>query len=165
MHRLTYGMYVISSRKDDKFNGQIANTVFQITSKPIQIAASINKENLTHEYIEESGVFSVSVLSTKTPFTLIGLFGFRSGRDLNKFENINYRVGITGAPIVIDYSVGYLEAKMVKKLDAGTHTLFIGEVINAEKLGEDAAMTYDYYHNVVKGKTPEKAATYVEVKE
>ncbi|MCD6370192.1 MAG: flavin reductase [Thermoplasmata archaeon] len=164
MHDLNYGMYVVSSVKQRKLNGQIANTVFQITAKPIQIATSINKENLTHEYIEDSGVFSVSILSTEAPFTLIGLFGFRSGIDVNKFEKVNYRMGITGAPIVTDYSTGYIEARVTKHIDAGTHTLFIGRVVDAGKLGSGKPMSYDYYHNVVKGKTPEKAATYLEVK-
>jgi len=162
LHKLSYGMYVISSVNNGKFNGQIANTAFQITSQPIRIAISINKENLTHKYIKNSGVFSVSILSTEAPFKFIGLFGFRSGRDVNKFEDVNYIIGDTGAPIVTDHSLGYLEAKIVNFLDAGTHTLFLGEVLNAEKLGEGTPMTYDYYHNVVKGKTPKKAATYIE---
>lgn len=165
MHDLSYGMYVISSIKQEKLNGQIANTVFQVTSKPIQIAVSINKENLTHEYIEDSGIFSVSILSIETPFTFIGLFGFKSGREVNKFEKVNYRTGITGAPILTDYSTGYIEAKVTKHIDAGTHTLFIGRVLDAGKLGSGKPMSYDYYHNVVKGKTPKKAATYLEVKE
>ncbi len=164
MHALTYGMYVVSSVKQGKYNGQIANTVFQITGKPIQVAISINKENLTHEYIKESGVFSVSILSREATFPFIGLFGFRSGRDINKFEKTKYRIGVTGAPIVEDYSIGYIEAKVVNSIDAGTHTLFIGEVVDAAKLGEGEPMTYDYYHRVIKGKTPERAATYVEVK-
>ncbi len=162
LHSLSYGMYVVSSLKGEKMNGQIANTVFQITSHPIRIAISINKENLTHEYIEDSKIFSVSILSTEAPFKFIGLFGFRSGRDVNKFESVNYVRGETGVPIVTDYSLGYIEAKVVDSLDAGTHTLFLGEVVNAEKLGEGEPMTYDYYHNVVKGKTPKKAATYIE---
>ncbi len=161
LHNLSYGMYVISSVKEGKLNGQIANTAFQITSKPPQIAISINRENLTYEYIKNSGVFSVSILSTEAPFKFIGLFGFRSGRDINKFENVKYKIGITGAPIVLDYSIGYLEAKVVNSIDVGTHTLFIGEVVEAESIGEGTPMTYDYYHKVVKGKTPPKAATYI----
>ncbi len=161
LHELSYGMYVISSKNEEKLNGQIANTAFQITSRPVRIAISINKENLTHEFIEKSGVFSVSILSTEAPFKFIGLFGFRSGRDVNKFEGINYKIGVTGAPVVLDYTLAYIEAKMVDRMDVGTHTLFIGEVVDAEKVGEGRPMTYDYYHNVVKGKTPEKAATYI----
>ena len=161
LHKLSYGLYVISSEKNGRYNGQIANTAFQLTPEPVQIATSINKENLTHEYIEHSGYFSTSILSTEAPFKFIGLFGFRSGRDVNKFEDVNYKV-VQGVPVVTDYSLAYLVGKVAKKVDVGSHTLFIGEAINGDSLGEGKPMTYDYYHNVVKGKTPKKAATYQE---
>ncbi|MGD9141914.1 MAG: flavin reductase family protein, partial [bacterium] len=85
-HMVSYGIYVVSSMKDGRPNGQIANTVFQITPDPPTVAVSINKLNLTWEYIKESGVFTVSVLSTETPMSFIGTFGFKSGRDIDKFE-------------------------------------------------------------------------------
>ncbi len=86
VQKMCYGVYIISSKKDDKINGQIANTAFQITSEPATVAISINKQNLTHEYIEASKVFTISILSKDAPMTLIGNFGFKSGRDINKFE-------------------------------------------------------------------------------
>ncbi len=169
LHKITYGMYVVSSMSNGRLNGQIANTVFQLTPDPIKIATSINKENLTHEFIERSGVFTVSVLSTEAPFKFIGLFGFRSGRDVDKFSQVNYKIGKTGAPIVMDYSLAYLEARVVDKLDVGSHTIFVGEVVDGDRISDGEPMTYDYYHRVIKGKTPKKAATYMkeekEVKE
>jgi len=162
LHKINYGIYIVTSVNDDKYNGQIANTVFQLTPKPVTIATSINKENLTHEFIEKSGLFAASIVSQEMPFKLIGLFGFRSGRDVNKFADINYKIGTTGAPIVLDYSIAYLEAKVIKKVDVGSHTLFIGEVVDGNKISDGTPMTYDYYHNVVKGKTPKKAATFTE---
>jgi len=80
LHNISYGMYIVSSNKGDLLNGQIANTVFQVTNEPITIAVSINKQNLTHEFIEASSCFSVSVLAEDTPLKFIGKFGFRSGR-------------------------------------------------------------------------------------
>lgn len=162
LHKINYGMYIVTSLSGGKYNGQIANTVFQLTPKPMTVATSINKENLTHEYIEKSGLFAVSIISQEMPFKLIGLFGFRSGRDINKFTDVKYKIGTTGAPIVLDYSVAYLEAKVIKKIDMGSHTLFIGEVVDGGKISDGIPMTYDYYHNVVKGKTPKKAATFTE---
>lgn len=161
-YMVSYGLYVVSSTKDGRPNGQIANTVFQITPDPPTIAVSINKKNLTWEYIKGSGVFTVSVLSTETPMTFIGTFGFKSGRDINKFENRKFRAGkITGAPIVLDYTLSFLEAKVVNSVDVGSHTIFIGEVVDCEVVAEGEPMTYAYYHQVKKGKTPERAATYV----
>ncbi len=105
LHTINYGLYVIGSRKGDKLNGQIANTVFQITSEPPAIAVSISKNNLTHEFIKESKVFSVSVLCQETPISFIGHFGFKSGRDINKLEGISYKIGHTKAPVVIENAV------------------------------------------------------------
>lgn len=151
LHKLSYGLYVVTSKKGDKLNGQIANTVFQVTSEPPTIAVSINKNNLTWEYIKDSGAFAVSVLCVDTPLSFIGRFGFKSGRDINKFEGINYKFGETGAPIVTDNAVSYLEARVTKEVDVGTHTIFIGEVVGADVLMEAKCMTYDFYHEVKRG--------------
>ena len=164
LHKLGYGLYVISSKKDKRFNGQIANTVFQITSKPPTIAVSINKKNLTHNFILESKLFTVSILSTETPMKFIGRFGFRSGREIDKFEGVDYQVGVTGTPIVLENSIGYLEAAVINTLDVGTHVVFVGKVVDAQILKDGEPMTYAYYHKVKGGKVPKAAPTYIDQK-
>jgi len=161
LHKISYGLYVVTSRKSDNFNGQIANTVFQVTSEPATIAISINKQNLTHEFIRESNVFAVSVLSKNAPLKFVGHFGFKSGRDIDKFEGINHKVGRTGAPIVLDYAVACLEAEVIKEVDADTHTIFIGKVVDAEILTNEEPMTYAYYHKIKRGATPKAAPTHI----
>ena len=158
---ISYGLYVVSSKMGEKFNGQIANTVFQITSEPPSIAVSINKQNLTHEFIQESKVFTVSILPENTPMKFIGHFGFKSGRESDKFKGLNYRIGITGAPIVLDNSIGYLEAKLIGEMDAGTHTIFVGNVIGADIINDGEPMTYAYYREVKHGMSPKNAPTYI----
>jgi flavin reductase (DIM6/NTAB) family NADH-FMN oxidoreductase RutF len=162
LHTCSYGLYVISSRKRDRFNGQIANTVFQVTSDPPTIAVSINKQNLTHEFISESKVFTASILSQDTPLSFIGHFGFKSGREVDKFKDINYKLGQVKAPIVLDHSLAYLEAKVINQVDVGTHTIFIGELVGADVIREGEPMTYAYYHKVKKGTTPKTAPSYIE---
>ncbi len=159
---ISYGIYVVSSVKDGKYNGQIANSIFQVTSEPVTMAVSINKQNLTHEYIQASRVLAISVLSESTPMTLIGRFGFKSGRDLNKLEGIGFRVGKTSAPIVLDSAIACFEMKVTNEIDCGTHTIFIGEIVTYEKLSDELPMTYAYYHTVKKGKSPKTAPTYVQ---
>ena len=161
LYKLSYGLYVVGSVKDNKFNAQIANTVFQVTSEPITVGVSINRQNLTWEYIKDSRVFSVSILCQETSLSFIGNFGFKSGRDIDKFKGINYKVDDTGAPIVLDNAVAYLEVRVIKEIDVGTHTIFIGEVVNAEVLTDNVCMTYDYYHQIKRGVTPKTAATYI----
>ncbi len=161
LYKVSYGLYVVSSRKGDKLNGQIANTVFQVASEPPTIAVSINKGNLTHQFIQESRIFSVSVLSQQTPMSFIGHFGFKSGRQIDKFAGINYRAGETGAPVVLDNAIACLEVKVLKELDVGTHTIFVGQVAGAEVLAEGEPMSYAYYRLVKRGKAPKTAPTYV----
>ena len=161
LRKLSYGLYIISSKKGDRFNGQIANTVFQVTSEPPTISVCINKQNLTHEFIEESGVFTASILSKETPMKFIGHFGFKSGREIDKFKDVEYKLGVTGAPIVIENTIGYLEGEVINSLDVGTHTVFIGRIIDAGIIKEGEPMTYAYYHEVKKGKSPKTAPTYI----
>ena len=162
LHKLGYGMYIVSSRKGDKLNAQTANTVFQITSEPPTVAVSINKNNLTHEYIKESRAFAASVLCQDTPLSFIGHFGFKSGRDIDKFEGINYRVGETKAPVVMDNAAAYLEARVIQEIDVGTHTIFIAEVVDAEVISEKTCLTYEHYHLIKRGTTPKTAPSYIE---
>jgi len=165
-YKISYGLYVVSSKRGDKLNGQIANTVFQVTSEPPTIAVSINKQNLTHKFIEESRVFAVSILSKEAPMKFIGHFGFKSGREIDKFKNIDYKVGVSGAPIVTENknTIGYLECKLINSLNVGTHTVFIGEIIDAEIINDGEPMTYAYYHEIKKGKSPKTAPTYIKEK-
>jgi flavin reductase (DIM6/NTAB) family NADH-FMN oxidoreductase RutF/rubredoxin len=157
----SYGLYIVSARSGDRYNGQIVNTVFQVTAEPPTVAVSINKENLTHQYVSESGGFTVSILSTEAPMPFIGKWGFKSGRDIDKFKDTDYRIGTTETPIVLDHALAYLEAEVTKQVDVGSHTIFIGRVVDCEILKSGEPMTYAYYHQVKKGKTPKRAATYV----
>ena len=166
LFRLTYGMYVVGSFNGESVNGQAANSVFQVTAEPPKIAISISKHNLTHEFIEASKVFSVCVLELETPLPWLGPFGFRSGRDMNKLENVRWRKGVSGAPLIEDHCVAAVEAEVTESLDLGTHTLFIGKVINSEVLNDNKIMSYADYREK-KGRTPDKAPTYrgnIEVK-
>lgn len=100
LYRISYGLYVVGSCQEDKINAQICNTVFQITNTPMRVAIGLNKNTLTHEYVKHSGVFTVCILG-KEHMDLIGTFGFKSGRDIDKFANVPHHIGVTGAPLVL----------------------------------------------------------------
>lgn len=161
LHNISYGMYIVSANNGDKLNGQIVNTVFQITSEPVTIGISINKKNLTHEYIESSQRFSLSILDRSTSLSFIGKFGFKSGRDGDKFKDVKSEKLSSGCPVVLDNAIGYIECKVVKKLDCFTHTLFIGEMTSSKMLKQGVPMTYDYYHQEKRGTTPASAPTFI----
>jgi len=157
---ITYGLYIVTSISGDRVNGQIANTVFQVSAEPPRIAVSINKNNLTHEYIEKSGILAVSVLEKDTPMPFIGTFGFKSGRDTDKFSKIAFKKGQMGCPLVTDNALSVFEAKVIGRTDTGTHTIFIAEIIGAEVLKKGSPLTYAYYQRVKNGKVPKNAPTY-----
>ena len=160
LRALTHGLYVVSSCSEGRSNGQIVDAVAQVAAEPPQLAVSISRRNLTHELIERSGVFAVSVLEQSTPFAFIGLFGFRSGRDTDKLSQAEHRTGPTGCPVVTENAVATIEAKVVDSVDAGTHTVFVGEIVAAEKLSDGMPLTYTWYREHLKGKTPENAPSY-----
>jgi len=157
---LGYGLYVVTSHKDGRVNGQISNAVMQVTDTPPRLAAAVNKGSLTHAFVSASGVFAVTVLSESAPMKLIGLFGFRSGRDTNKLSQVSCEIGPTGCPIVRDHALACAEVRVDATLDCGTHTIFIGEVVGARIIGRGTPMTYAWYREVLGGKTPPTAPTY-----
>lgn len=157
---LSYGLYIIASKDKDRMNAQVVNTIIQVTSEPPRVAVIINKKNHTHELIVKGKVFSASVLEESTPMTFLGPFGFKSGKDFDKLSKVSFRSGITGCPLITEHALSVLEAEVIDLVDLGTHTVFIGNVISSEILKEGVPLTYQYYHTVLKGKSPPNAPTY-----
>ncbi|MCX7779885.1 MAG: flavin reductase [Negativicutes bacterium] len=145
---VSYGLYIVSSKKDGKINGQTANTVFQLTSQPPQIGLCINKRNLTHEYINASGVAAISVLALDQ-CDLVKHFGYQSGRTVDKFATVDYVIGQTGCPIVKN-CLGYLEVEIIpeKTVDVGSHTLFVAKVVAGRPVGSHSPLTYAFFRKV-----------------
>ena len=161
---LSYGLYIVGSRKGDKLNGQIANTVFQVTSVPANFAVAINKNNYTYELISDSKTLTISALSQDTPLSFIGSFGFNSGREVDKLKGVNYKLGETKAPIILDHTLAYIEGKVINQLDVGTHTLFVAQLVDSAIIRDGEPMIYAYYRNIKRGTTPKTAPSYVEEK-
>lgn len=155
---ISYGMYVVTARSGGKANGQIANAVFQVTAEPPRVAVAINKDNFTHGLIREGGWFAFSVLADTVPAEMIGLFGFKSGRDVNKLAEVGFREG-RHCPLVTDNALSVTEARVIQELDVGSHTMFVGEVASAEFLKDGTPLTYAAYH-AHKGRAPKNAPTY-----
>lgn len=163
--KVTYGLYILSSRnKQGKLNGHVNNTLLQVTAEPARFIVASNKKNLTTEYIQESGVFAASVLQQNVDLKFMGPWGFQSGHDIEKFtEGVQYRIGQTGAPIVLDKAIAFIECRVINTIDVGTHIVFVGEVTDAGLLGDtQTPLTYSYYRDVIKGVSPENAPTYID---
>ncbi|MFV0363953.1 MAG: flavin reductase [Suipraeoptans sp.] len=156
---LSYGVYVISTLDGTRPTGCTANSAMQVTSSPATIAVSINHDNFTNSCIQKCGYFVVNILTEQTDPGIIGTFGFQSGKDVNKFDNIKYNTK-EELPI-LDDSCAYIICKVINKMESTSHTVFLGEVIDADTLREEPQMTYAYYHSVIRGKSPKNAPTYI----
>ncbi|RGS81111.1 flavin reductase [Coprococcus sp. AF21-14LB] len=159
LRTLSYGVYIVSTMDGERPTGCTANSAMQITSSPATIAVSINHDNYTNHCIDASGLFAVSILAETSAPSLIGHFGFQSGREVNKFDTVSFEMK-SGVPIITD-SCGYIVCKVINKMETSSHTVFLGEVIDGDVLLSAPAMTYAYYHNVIKGKSPKTAPTYI----
>ena len=159
--KITYGVYIVTSKLEDKLNGMVATAVCQVTAEPVRMTIAINKESLTHEIVQKTGLIGVSALRQKTDFNFIGSFGFKTGRNTDKLKDIGYEPGITGVPLLIDNTVAVFECRVIDTMDAETHTIFLAEAVSARILTEEEPLTYEYYHKVIKGKSPKFAPTFI----
>ncbi len=161
-HKMSYGLYIITTRLNEENAGYIGNTVFQVTSNPSQIAISCHKKNASAEKILQSKIFSISVLGRNASTSLIGEFGFMSGTEVDKFRNIKTITAKTGAPIVLDSSVAWFDCKVVSSQDVGSHILIIGEVLDSEVISDEEPLTYAHYREKYKMLSPKNSPTYIE---
>jgi ferric-chelate reductase [NAD(P)H] len=166
LQKISYGMYVIGSKNNEgKINAFLGNTCVQITSDPASLAISINKNNLTNIFINESKVFSVSVVTEEADMFFVGHFGFRTGKDFDKFSKIEkhyeYKIGKTGSPIILEKTNAFFEVEVKNIIDMGTHEIFIGNILESEILNNNQSMSYKFYHETLKGKTAKNAPTYI----
>jgi flavin reductase (DIM6/NTAB) family NADH-FMN oxidoreductase RutF/rubredoxin len=161
--KITYGLYVVSTRMGNKLNGFISNTVFQVTADPAQLAIVCSKNNFTAEMISQSKIASISVLQKDCSSETMGTFGYKSGRDVDKFSGMHYKTGKTGAPVLLNDTIAWFECEVIQTFDVGTHYIFIAKVIDGEILNDALEpLTYAYYREVKKGKAPKNAPTYID---
>jgi flavorubredoxin/flavin reductase (DIM6/NTAB) family NADH-FMN oxidoreductase RutF len=153
MFKLSYGLFVLTAGDGNKDNGCIINTVMQVTVTPIKITIAVNKANYTHDMILKTGKFNVSVLSEKAPFQVFQQFGFKSGKDTDKFAGSTEVLRTAnGVRYLSEWTNGVISGEVKETIDCGTHTLFIAEVNQAFSLSRDASVTYQYYFDNIKPK-------------
>ena len=155
------GLYVVSARAGEDVGAGVINTGLQLTSTPIQVAVVVNKQNHTEQVIERAGHFALTAITEAANMLYIGRFGFRTSADYDKFAGIESAETVLGDPYCTECAACVITANVVKTLDVGTHMVFVGEVVDAEVLSDEPSMTYNYYHTVLKGKTPAKASSFI----
>ena len=158
-NKLSYGVYVISTWDNGRPTGCIANSAMQITSEPATVAVSINHNNYTNKCIQDTGRFAISILGESANPGIIGTFGYKIGKDFDKFDEVESE--IKGFMPIVKEACAYISCEVVDKFETNTHTIFLGKILEADVMKQEEAMTYAYYHNVIKGKSPKNAPTYI----
>ncbi len=159
---ISYGLYIISTKYNERNVGCVINTVSQVTSENPIISFSLNKENYTNEAIKNTKKFAISIISETINNDIIYKFGYYSSKDTDKFEEYKYEL-CDDIPVITEGICSYLICELIQTIDCETHDLFISRVIDTKKLSSEKEMTYRYYHEVVKGSAPKNAPTYIEV--
>ncbi len=152
LFKIGYGLYVVTSNDGKKDNGLIVNTVSQLTNSPNRVAVCINKQNYSYHVIRQTGIMNVNCLSVEAPFAVFESFGFRSGRNTDKFEGQNALRSDNGLVFLPKYINAFMSLKVEQYVDLDTHGMFICSVTEARVISDKETMTYTYYQNNVKPK-------------
>ena len=156
LFKIGYGLYVVTVSDGTKDNGLIVNTVMQLTSDPCRVAVAVSKSNYSHDVIKNTGKMNVNCLTEAAPFKVFEVFGFQSGKDVNKFADCDPKRSANGLVVLPRYINSYLSLAVEQYVDLGTHGMFICAVTESEVISDEASMTYAYYHANVKPKPAAK---------
>ena len=153
MFKFSYGLFMLTARDGDKDNGCVINTAIQITSSPLRVSIAVNKANYTHDMIQKTGAFNLSVLTESAPFSLFRQFGFSSGKETDKFAGLAYNSrAANGIRYISEYANCLIAAKVADSYDYVTHTVFTADVTQSAVLSEEKSVTYQYYFDNIKPK-------------
>ncbi len=160
MRKFSYGLFVITAREGEKDNGCISNTAIQITEKPKRVSLALNKANYTTGMIRRTGQFNICVLSEEATMSVFQRFGFRSGRDVDKFENdMESPRSANGIRYIPTLTNAFLSCRVFSTVDCGTHLLFLADITEAKALSDVPSATYAYYFAHIKPKPKSAAPT------
>src|SRR5256714_1917247 len=125
------GLYIVGSRAGERRNGMTCSWVTQLGFDPKLLGVSVEKDAVTHELVSEGGVFALCIVDREDR-AIVRKFTKPvevdvEARTLNGFP---FHDGATGAPI-LDQAVAYADCEVRSTVDVGSHTLFVGEVVDA----------------------------------
>lgn len=163
MYDLSYGVFVLATKTSEKMNACITNTCIQVANSPTRVSIAVLNSNYTCGMIKESKRFNISIMDKNTKYNVVEHFGTKSGRDIDKFATMSYKVDKDGFPYFEENCCSYLACKVIDMMELGSHTLFVAEVIDSVVLNDAEPLTYAYYQSNIKPKT-EKVNTEKKIK-
>ena len=162
LSNLSYGMYVIGTKRDGQPNACVATSVVQVSSgTPEKVLVTLTKDTNSCAAICENGIFTISVLSTETPASVIGALGLVSGKNTDKLRNIRHKVLVEGVPVVKENTCCWFLCRVIHSMDVGQEIVFAAEIIAGSDAAIGTPMTYDYYRRETRGLSPVGSPTYI----
>lgn len=142
MRAKNYDLVVVTSKLDGQINGQAVAWNTQASIEPPMMAVGLSIETYTHSLIKESGIFAINFIP-KDRQDLIEFFGYQSGRDVDKFKDIEYTSATTGSPILKD-AAAFLDCRLVDTYALNDHDFYVGEVVEADYRSLDWFQSKDF---------------------
>ena len=152
LFNIGYGLYVVTSNDGNRDNGLIVNAVTQVTNTPNRLAVTINKANYSHHVIKQTGRMNLNCLSQDAPFSVFETFGFQSGRNVNKFTDMEPLRSDNGLAFLPKHINSFISLEVEQYVDLDTHGMFICNITESRVISNSETMTYNYYQEHVKPK-------------
>lgn len=132
--KIPNALALVGSASGDKWNAMTTSWITQLSMEPVLIGIGVDNKSVTHRLISEGGSFTVNLWSSEDTRTFVK-FSKPATRDGDTLNDREVRTAATGAPI-FDEAIAWMDCEVRQSHDLGTHTLFIGEVVDAA-IGKD----------------------------
>lgn len=134
-------LWIMTSHRGDVLTGSMVVSALSLfRSNPVKFVVCVTKHDYTHDVVLASRVFALHALR-EDQIDLAARFAYQSTRDVNKFDGIDYKIGHTGCPVLLD-CLGYMEFELMGEIDTPTHTVVVGEIRNAEAFVPEESIHY-----------------------
>ena len=125
------GVSIVTGKYDGKIHGMTANSFNSISLSPPTVLVALRHHTRTQQLVKAGGIFAVSILDTHQ-MELAKRFAGQIDSDQPRFEGVETFSMITGAPLIKD-AMAYLDCKVINSFDVGATTVFLGEVLAAQR--------------------------------
>ncbi len=134
--KIPNALTIVGSAHGEEWNGMTTSWVTQVAMEPVLIGVSIDKKAVTHRLIASGGAFTVNLLAS-TETRIAAKFSKPATREGDTLNGRTVHLGRTGTPI-FDDAIAWIDCEVRDALDCGTHTFFVGELVDAAIVDDDA---------------------------
>lgn len=140
LNRVTWkipnALALVGSRHGDERNGMTTSWITQVSMEPVLIAIGVDKSAVTHRLIENGGSFTVNLWDAEDTRPFVK-FSKPATYEEGALNGRAVREATTGAP-VFEEAIAWMDCEVRQAVDCGTHTLFIGEIVDAAIRDDEA---------------------------